>query len=130
MIIKSAGLIFKNGKLLAVKKKNNDSHYILPGGKVDDGETKEEALVRELKEELNITVGYDSFSYLVDIYSTAQFENIPLLSHIFLVQIDEEINIANEIGSYTWLDLENFNEEEMTDTMLKVIEYIKVNKLN
>ncbi|MBQ3590273.1 MAG: NUDIX domain-containing protein [Clostridia bacterium] len=44
-----------NDKKLLVLKDNHAEYYYLPGGRVQFGETAENALLRELKEELNIT---------------------------------------------------------------------------
>ncbi len=44
-----------NEKRLLVLKDNHANYYYLPGGRVQFGETAENALLRELKEELNIT---------------------------------------------------------------------------
>ncbi len=57
MPIRVGAIIFKEGKLITTKmKKGNIEYYILPGGGVEDYETIEEALKRELMEELNLKV--------------------------------------------------------------------------
>jgi mutator protein MutT len=55
----SAGLIFRSGKLL-ITQRHAGAHlgglWEFPGGKREEGETFEECLVRELREELGIEV--------------------------------------------------------------------------
>lgn len=48
-------VILNDGKILAMQDERSPYFY-LPGGRVKLGETAEEAVVREIKEELNITV--------------------------------------------------------------------------
>ena len=50
------GLFHKNGLILAVSRKNNPDDFGLPGGKVDPGETPEQALCREILEETGLEV--------------------------------------------------------------------------
>jgi mutator protein MutT len=50
-----AALVFREGKVLAVSRKNNHSDFGLAGGKIDPGETPEEAIIRELREETGIS---------------------------------------------------------------------------
>jgi mutator protein MutT len=53
------GLIEKDGKFLVAQRKYNDRFgglWEFPGGKIEDGESKEAAIKRELDEELGIEV--------------------------------------------------------------------------
>lgn len=58
----TCGIINKDGKILMVKraKKEGDLLWVFPGGKIEDGETSEEACIREVYEEtgLNVNIVY------------------------------------------------------------------------
>ena len=82
MIEKSSALIInKNCELLVVKKRSNDSHYILPGGKLDPFEKPEEALIREVKEELGVNVV--DFKFVDTVIEKSQFEDVSLKMYLF-----------------------------------------------
>ena len=54
----TAAIIESDGKLLIARRKSEDDifggFWEFPGGKIEDGETPEECIARELKEELEI----------------------------------------------------------------------------
>ena len=50
-------IIIENGKILVMhRNKYGSQYYTLVGGRINDGETPEQALVREVKEETGLTV--------------------------------------------------------------------------
>ena len=68
-----AGIIENNGKILCMQRDKGKYDYVsfkweFPGGKIEDGETNEKALKRELLEEmdLDVIVGI----YFCDVEST------------------------------------------------------------
>lgn len=64
MIKVTAAVIEKNGKILIAKRRKSDrmgGKWEFPGGKIDLGETPEECLRRELKEELGIEADIGGF---------------------------------------------------------------------
>ena len=56
----TAAILEKDGKILIAKRKTGDELFAglweFPGGKVEAGETPEECMARELKEELDIEI--------------------------------------------------------------------------
>ncbi len=61
---------FKDDHLLLVRVRDN-RHWYLPGGKIEPDETAEQALARELREELRITVEEASIRYLYTVKGPA-----------------------------------------------------------
>lgn len=64
-----AALIWQNGRFLICQRPKNKARALLwefVGGKVESGESKEQALIRECKEELNITLKVNDVFMEVD----------------------------------------------------------------
>ncbi|MDV5170072.1 NUDIX domain-containing protein [Photobacterium rosenbergii] len=63
VIDKLAWVLIKDGKLLVVRSKGKELFY-LPGGKREAGESDQQALVREIKEELSVELDSKSIKYM------------------------------------------------------------------
>lgn len=54
---RATAIIIENGKILLIKRiKSGMEYFVVPGGGVEEGETLEHALVREVAEELSLKV--------------------------------------------------------------------------
>ena len=62
-----AAIIQNGDKFLATKRGYGEFKGLweFPGGKIDAGETNEEALIREIKEELNCDIKIDEFKSIL-----------------------------------------------------------------
>jgi A/G-specific adenine glycosylase len=81
----AVGVVFKKGRVLITQRKDDGllgGLWEFPGGKIRDGETPEAACIREIKEEVNLTVGIDAhlckvkhaythFKILMDVFCCA-----------------------------------------------------------
>jgi 8-oxo-dGTP diphosphatase len=102
-----AGVIFCQDQVLCVQRPKNILQYIsekyeFPGGKIEEGETKEEALHRELLEELNLTTKIISF-YLTVVHQYPDFE---LAMHCFMCEVESKELKLHEHLDHKWLKVD------------------------
>ena len=105
-------IIIENGKLFAAKRGASKYAYVahkyeFAGGKVEDGERREDALVRELREELDMPVevlghymslrhDYPDFGIELHTYRCRRLGGYRLLEHESAEWMDiDELNPAN-----------------------------------
>ncbi len=66
--VRATGVLIENNSLLLVKQKlANNKNWSLPGGRVEPGETLEQALIREMKEETGLDVEPIRMLYVCDV---------------------------------------------------------------
>lgn len=83
-------IIIRNGKLLVMRDENSP-HYYLCGGKVGMGETAEEAVLREVKEELGVDAQIERALWFDQNFFTEKVKNERYheLGLYFLLRIKE-----------------------------------------
>lgn len=63
----SVVVLNRDGEILLVRhKKGNQRYWVLPGGRLEYGETFEECAIREVKEETGLDVEMERFLYLCE----------------------------------------------------------------
>lgn len=102
---KAGGVLIKDRKFLISRSKGK-SFFVAPGGKLEKGETPEESLRRELKEEFTIEIELEDLEKFGTFYAPAiGMEDKYLQSDIFLVhRWKGEIRADNEIEEIMWVD--------------------------
>ena len=94
-----------SGWLLTVRKRGTH-RFMLPGGKLEPGETPEQAVVRETEEEVGIRVEPQALVPLGHWRAPAANESDTLIdSTVFAVDVtDPDPTAAREIEELRWLD--------------------------
>lgn len=107
-----AGIIVnKNGEILCTKRDVGKYEYVslkweFPGGKIEEGETQEEALERELREELEIKVNVKNFFYQVE----HDYPDFHLSMGVFKCEFPEQHISMNVHKALKWVKPEDLME--------------------
>ncbi|MES1951709.1 MutT domain-containing protein [Salinisphaera sp. S4-8] len=99
----------QDGKLLLVRVRQN-AHWYLPGGKIEDDESPEAALHRELHEELGITLTLGSLRYLYSVTGPAYGQAGEVELICFAAAFRDAPRSCSEISAVDWLPVSNFDE--------------------
>ena len=114
-----AAIIKKGDQIFATQRGYGDwkDWWEFPGGKMEPGETPEEALKREIREELDAEISVDKFLETID-YDYPQFH---LTMHCFLCSLVGEALHLNEHEAARWLSAQNLNTVEWLPADLTLI---------
>ena len=124
MIEVVAALIWDKDKFFICQSPANKARALLwefVGGKVEKGETKEQALIRECKEELNITINVgDIFMEVVHEYPDITV-HLTLFNATIVEGVPEKLE-HNDISWITPAEITNYNFCPADEEILKKIE--------
>ena len=94
MSIAARAIIIENGKLLAMhRNKYGSKYYTLVGGRVGEGETPDQALIREVQEETGMTVTAARLVYIEE--HAAPYNS----QYIYLCEVAPHAAIGLELSS-------------------------------
>ena len=94
---------------LLVVRKRGTTMWMLPGGKLDAGETAEQAVVREVGEELQVSLSSNDISFLGSFQAAAANEPDTWVSaNVFRARLPDgqRFSLAAEIEAVDWLSLD------------------------
>lgn len=117
-----AAIIQKDNKILATKRGYGEyqNMWEFPGGKIEAGETKESALIREIKEELDAEITIDQFVITVE-YT---YPNFHLVMHCyFCTLVNGDFNLL-EHNEARWLDIDDIWSVDWLQADIDVINKI------
>lgn len=96
-------------EILLVRVRDNQKWY-LPGGKIEANESAEDALIRELNEELGITINRDSLMYITTITDQAYGIDDTVSLTCFSATFDDEIQALGEISEVRFVNWSTEND--------------------
>ena len=124
-----AAVIVKDNAVLATQRGYGEfkGKWEFPGGKIEKGESKEAAIVREIKEELNADIS------VIDCLGTInyQYPDFNLTMHSFICNLKSDINFVYhdkdnlEHENMVWLDYSDIEHLDWLPADLLVIEDLK-----
>ena len=121
----TAGLIINNNKLLIAQRKKGKSCELLwefPGGKLEEGETLENCLSRELKEELNIEIKIGEF-FMSSLYNY-DFGSIEL--NAFWAKTEAcNLSYHPDHEQVLWVDICDIDRYEFAPADKPIVEALK-----
>ena len=120
-----AAIIIEDNKILCTQRSIDDPYLSLkwefPGGKIEKEETHEQALKREIKEELNLDISVDKFFMLVN----HRYSHFNLVMHTYLCSMEEDKFTLNEHHHYKWLEPNQLTTLDWAEADIEIVEKIK-----
>ncbi|MBE6541868.1 MAG: NUDIX domain-containing protein [Ruminococcaceae bacterium] len=123
-------IMIDNGKILAMHDERSP-YYYLPGGRVKIGETAEDAVIREVREELGIVPVISRPLWLNQAFFTEDVDNMHYhelciyflmdVAHTNLLTRGEKFtsNEGNRTHTFEWLEFDRLKDEYFYPLFLK-----------
>lgn len=121
-----AAIIINNNKILLTQRGYGEykDKREFPGGKIEENETKEETIIREIKEELDATIKVEKFLTKVQYDYTSFY----LKMNVFIASLTSSHLLFKEHESYKWIDVSELNDLDALDLLPAdrlIIPYLK-----
>lgn len=125
LIDKLAWIYIKDRKILSTRSKGKDAWYI-PGGKREPKESDQQALIREIKEELSVDLIPETLSYINTFKAQAHGkpEGVSVQMTCYSGEYKGKLKSSSEIEEMAWLTL-NINPSSLSPVDLIIFAYLK-----
>ena len=124
--VAAGALIDVEGRVLLAQRpsgKHMAGLWEFPGGKIEKGETPEQALVRELKEELEIDISESCLTPLT--FASHRYEDFHLMMPLYICRVWQGVVAAKEGQSFIWAYPEEFDKFSMLPADIPLIKFLK-----
>ena len=123
-----AAVIEDKGEILCVQRGSNKLEYIsekfeFPGGKIEEGETLEMTIIREIQEELNMKIV--PIEQLPTVEHT--YQDFHLTMHVFRCSCESRMLELTEHISFSWLTKEELRSLDWAAADIPIVENILSN---
>lgn len=120
-----AGVIEHDGKILCMERAQGKYDYVsfkweFPGGKIEVGETKEEALKRELREEMEMDV--EITGHFLDVYH--EYSDFSMNMYSFRCKAKSKEFKMNVHNDFKWLEVGELMTLDWAPADIPIVEKI------
>lgn len=118
-----SAVIKKDNKIFCAQRnlsKSMGGKWEFPGGKIEEGETREEALGREIKEELDSDIVVDKYLMTIE----HDYPTFHITMHAYLCTLVKGELILKEHNDSAWLSKEGLLELDWADADKPIVDMI------
>lgn len=119
-LIDKIALIYLQDKQILSTRSHGKEKYYFPGGKRDEGETDEETLIREIREELTVEILPETIKYIGTFEAQADSHAAGIIVKMTCFEAKFKGNLmpSNEIEEIRWL---TFDDIDLVSEVDKII---------
>ena len=128
IIVSAVTLVDHDGRVLISKRpegKHMSGFWEFPGGKLEIGETPEECLIREIKEEIDINLSNFCFSPLT--FSLNEYDEFNILLLLYVCREWEGIILGKEKQELKWVFPKDLYNKNLLPADKELIQFIRDN---
>lgn len=118
-----AAIIKSHGKYLATQRNYGEfkDGWEFPGGKIEEGESAEVALIREIKEELKVAIRVEDYLITVD----HSYDSFDMTMHCYVCTLlDDHLKLTVHDAA-KWLTVDQLDSVDWLEADLEVVEALK-----
>lgn len=119
-----AAVLIRDNRVFCAQRKNSGEtakKWEFPGGKIEEGETRQQALAREISEELSTRIAVGDFITTVD----HQYQTFALTMHAYRCSILEGTLTLSEHLDSRWLAREELDSVDWAPADLPIVERVR-----
>jgi 8-oxo-dGTP diphosphatase len=118
-IDKLALIEIRDRKILSTRSKAKDTYYI-PGGKREGGESDQDALIREIKEELSVDLERSTLEFfgVFEAQAHGQSEGVIVRMTCYTGSYTGELRADSEIAEIVWLEYKDKINSSPVDNII------------
>lgn len=122
----AAALIDSDGRILIAQRPEGKKFaglWEFPGGKLEEGETPEQALVRELNEELGIETRTSCLAPIA--FASHEYDDSHLLMPLYVCRIWQGEVTAIEHKALKWVRVNDLKDYEMPEADIPLLPFLR-----